>query len=199
MTLAFYLFLAVLLALAATFYFVFVSFIWGAGYQPTPRRSVEAMFRLAQIGPTDVVYDLGAGTGAVILRAARDFGARVVGVEVEPIRVLILRLRRRLSPVRDRIELVWGNLFEVDFRPATVVAVFLWPDAMARLRPLFEAQLAPGARVVSHYHPLPGYLPTESDAAARVYLYRWPPTRMGPASDAATTDGSGTRDTHRPR
>jgi len=176
MSLVFYLFLALIVGLLAVLYFVFASFAWGAGYQPTPRRSVEAMFRLARIGPEDTVYDLGAGTGAVILRAARDHGARAVGVEVEPLRVLILRLRRRWSPARERIVIHWGNLFDLDFRPATVVAVFLWPEAMHRLRPIFEAQLRPGARLVSHYHLLPGYLPTESDPDAKVYLYRWPPT-----------------------
>lgn len=167
-------FVALLVAIAAIFYFVFLTFLWGAGYQPTPRRTVEAMLRLAEVGPHDTLYDLGAGTGAVLFRAA-DRGARVVGVEVEPVRVLILRLRRRLRPDRSRIALAWGNLFDLDFRSATVVAVFLWPEAMRRLRPRFEAQLAPGARIVSHYHPLPGYVPAAVDAAQKVYLYRWPP------------------------
>lgn len=175
MTLALAIFVALLALIAAVFYFVFASFWWGAGYQPTPRRSVEAMLRLAGVGPSDVVFDLGAGTGAVVFRAARERGAAVVGVEVEPLRVLILRLRRRLGPNPERIRLVWGNLFDLDFRPATVVALFLWPEAMRRLRPLFDAQLKPGARVVSHYHPLPGYRPTATDSAAKVYLYRWPP------------------------
>ena len=63
-----------------------------------------------------MVYDLGAGTGAIVFRAARNYHARVVGVEVEPLRYLILRLRRRLGPFADRIDLVWGNLFHLDFR-----------------------------------------------------------------------------------
>lgn len=172
-------FLAILAVLAAITYFVFASFVFGAGYQPTPRRSVEAMLRLADVGPSDTVYDLGAGTGAVVFRAARERGARVVGVEVEPVRMAILGLRRRFGPASERIRLVWGNLFALDFRPATVVAVFLWPDAMRRLEPILRAQLAPGARVVSHYHPLPGYRPTAVDAAAKVYVYRWPPEPVG--------------------
>ena len=192
MDLALELFLAILVVVAAIAYFVFASFVYGAGYQPTPRRSVEAMLRLAEVGPTDTVYDLGAGTGAVVFRAARERGARTVGVEEEPIRMLILRLRRRFGPAGDRVRLVWGNLFGLDFRPASVVAVFLWPEAMRRLRPIFDAQLAPGARVVSHYHPLPGCAPDAVDRPAKVYLYRWPPAPSAPPP-AGLTGGSGTR------
>jgi SAM-dependent methyltransferase len=192
MDLAVELFLAILVAVGAIAYFVFASFVFGAGYQPTPRRSVEAMLRLAQVGPADTVYDLGAGTGAVVFRAARERGARAVGVEVEPIRMLILRLRRRFGPSGERVTLVWGDLFALDFRPASVVAVFLWPEAMRRLRPVFDAQLAPGARVVSHYHPLPGCAPDAVDGPAKVFLYRWPPAPATPAT-GPVTGGSGTR------
>ncbi len=158
-------------------YFVFASFAFGAGYQPTPRRSVETMLRLAEVGPRDTVFDLGAGTGAIVFRAARTYRATVLGVEVEPVRMGILRLRRRFGSAADRISLRWGNLFSLDFRPATVVTAFLWPGAMARLRPKFEAELRPGARVVSHCHAIPGWTPTAYDAATDVYLYRWPEAR----------------------
>ncbi len=165
--------LCVVLASAAT-YFVFASFVFGAGYQPTPRRVVEAMLRKADVGPSDTVFDLGAGTGAIVFRAARERGATVVGVEVEPIRIAILRLRRRFGGPKDRVTIHWGNLFELDFRTATVVALFLWPAAMQRLRPKLEAQLRPGSRVVSHWHSVPGWEPVEYDPSTRVYLYQRP-------------------------
>jgi len=161
-------------AIAATGYFVFASFAFGAGYQPTPRRSVEAMLRLAEVGPQDTLFDLGAGTGAIVFRAARTYRARVIGVEVEPIRVAILRLRRRFGPFADRVTIEWGNLFDLDFRPATVVTAFLWPGAMTRLRPKLEAELAPGARVVSHCHEIVGWTPEVYDAETDVYFYRRP-------------------------
>ena len=166
--------LVLFVVLAVVAYFVFASFLFGAGYQPAPRASVTAMLDFAGVGPDDLVYDLGAGTGAVVFRAARERGARTIGVEVEPLRIGILRLRRRLGPARDRIELRWGNLFDQDLRPATVVATFLWPDAMARLRPRFEQQLRPGTRVVSHWHEIPGWTAERYDPAVRVYLYRAP-------------------------
>lgn len=155
-------------------YFVFASFAFGAGYEPTPRKAVETMLRFAEVAPTDTVFDLGAGTGAIVFRAARTYRATVVGVEVEPIRYLILRLRRALGPFSDRITLRWGNLFHLDFRNATVVTAFLWPGAMARLRPKLEAELPPGARLVSHCHPVPGWVAEKHDLDTDVYLYRWP-------------------------
>jgi len=166
--------LVLLVVVVAVAYFVFASFVFGAGYQPTPRASALEMLRLAALTPQDNLYDLGAGTGALVFRAIRLYGVRAVGVEVEPIRVLVLRLRRALSRRPELLTLRWGNLFDLDFRDATVVTAFLWPGAMARLRSKFEAELRPGARVVSHCHPVPGWKPAVHDAATDVYLYRWP-------------------------
>ena len=173
--------------IAIVAYFVFASFAFGAGYQPTPRRSVEAMLRLAEVGPRDTVYDLGAGTGAIVFRAARTYRARVLGVEVEPIRYGILRIRRALGAFPDRITLRWGNFFDLDYRDATVVTAFLWPGAMARLRPKFEAELPPGARVVSHCHAVAGWTPDYYDPETEVYLYRRPSAAgSGPARTGGT-------------
>ncbi|MCI4338797.1 MAG: SAM-dependent methyltransferase [Thermoplasmata archaeon] len=170
----------ILVGIAVIAYFVFASFAYGAGYQPTPRSSVLTMLRLAEVGPQDTLYDLGAGTGAIVFRAARIYRARVVGVEVEPIRVAILRLRRRSGPFADRITIRWGNLFDLDFREATVVTAFLWPGAMARLRPKLEAELPAGARVVSHCHKIEGWTPEVYDPETDVYFYRRP--RAPPAT-----------------
>jgi ribosomal protein L11 methylase PrmA len=172
--------IALALATIALAYFVFASFWFGAGYQPTPRSAALAMLRYAELSPQDTLYDLGAGTGALVFRAARIYRARVVGVEIEPIRVLILRLRRRLGRDSDRVTIRWGNLFDLNFSEATVVATFLWPGAMARLRPKLEAELRDGARVVSHCHEIPGWTPTARDPATDVYLYRWPDARADP-------------------
>ncbi|MCI4369078.1 MAG: SAM-dependent methyltransferase [Thermoplasmata archaeon] len=171
-----------LLAIAFVLYFVFATFVFGAGYQPAPRRVVERMLEGGAVGPSDRVYDLGAGTGAIVFRAARERKATVVAVEVEPIRVAILRLRRAFGGPRERVEVRWGNMFDLDFRPATVVMAFLWPGAMARLRPMFESQLSHGARVVSHWHPVPGWTPDEFDAETRVYVYRWQGSPSAPTA-----------------
>jgi SAM-dependent methyltransferase len=175
---------ALLVGGLAAAYFVFASFAFGAGYEPTPRRTVEQMLRFAEVGPQDTVYDLGAGTGAIVFRAARTYRAHVVGVEVEPIRVLILRIRRRLGPFADRIEIHWGDFFRLDFRRATVVTAFLWPGAMTRLRAKFESELPFGARIVSHCHPVPGWTPERYDRPTDVYLYRWTGRPEGPGTAA---------------
>jgi SAM-dependent methyltransferase len=172
--------IALLIFSVAVAYFVFASFAFGAGYEPTPRRAVEQMLRYAEVGPNDTLYDLGAGTGAIVFRAARIYRAKVIGVEVEPIRVLILRLRRRFGPLSDRITIRWGDFFRLDFRNATVVTAFLWPGAMARLRPKFEAELPVGARIVSHCHAVPGWTAEQYDRPTDVYLYRWPDARAAP-------------------
>ncbi len=171
-------------------YFVFSAFLFGAGYQPTPRRSVLTMLRFAEVTERDTVYDLGAGTGAIVFRAARGCGARVLGVEVEPIRFAILKLRRALGPAGERIALRWGNLFHLDFAPASVVTAFLWPGAMARLRPKFESELREGARVVSHCHAVPGWTYQAYDRESDVYLYRWPEARGGRVARVPVTDGT---------
>ena len=189
MSLATTLYAVSLLGVAVVAYFLYASFAFGAGYQPTPVRVVRRMLDLAEIRPGDTLYDLGAGTGAIVFAAARNYGARAVGVEVEPLRILILRLRLWWGGPRDRVTIRWGNIFEVDLHTAQIVAVFLWPGAMERLRPRFESQLPDGARIVSHWHKVPGWTPEVVDADLRVYLYRWPEAR-----DATpTTDDSGAR------
>lgn len=180
--------IAILAAIAAVAYFVFASFAYGAGYQPTPRKSVAMMLRFAELSERDTVYDLGAGTGAIVFRAARIYRARVVAIEVEPIRVLVLRIRRTLGPFADRISIHWGDFFRLNFSDATVVTAFLWPGAMARLGPKLERELRPGARLLSHVHPVPGWEPETFDRETDVYFYRFPPRRTG--ADRAPTGGS---------
>ncbi|MCI4335862.1 MAG: hypothetical protein L3K17_01505 [Thermoplasmata archaeon] len=168
----------------AVAYFWLVSFLFGAGYQGAPRKSVDAAFRLGQVDRTDTLYEIGAGVGAIVFPAAREYGARVVAVEIEPLRVMILRLRRATGPAKDRIELRRTNMYGIDYRPATVVTAFLWPGAMARLRPKFEQELQPGARVLSRCHPIIGWRPAAYDPDADVYLYRCPESIHLPESAA---------------
>lgn len=166
---------ALLFAFAGTVaYFWMSSFLFGAGYQGAPRRSVEAMFRLSELGSSDYLFELGAGIGSVTFPAAREKSARVTAIEIEPLRYFVLQMRRTLGPAADRIEIRRANMFGVDLGEATVISAFLWPGAMARLRPKFEKELRPGVRVVSRCHKIPSWTPKEYDAAADVYLYLWP-------------------------
>lgn len=122
----------------------------GAPYVPTPTHVVWRMLELADVSEDDVVYDLGSGDGRIVLAAAKEFGARGVGIEIDPDLVETARRKARKMGVSDRVEFRQGDLFDTDLDEATVVTLYLWPDMNDRLRPKLQQELDPGDRVVSH-------------------------------------------------
>jgi SAM-dependent methyltransferase len=141
-------------------------------YEPSPPEVVEAMLRLADVGPADVVYDLGCGDGRIVIAAARR-GARGVGVDIDPERVREARANARAAGVEDRVEIREADLFDTDVRDATVVMLFLQPDVNLRLRPRLLAQLRPGARIVSHWHDMGDWKPTAQVKVSGRNVYLW--------------------------
>lgn len=141
-------------------------------YEPTPPDVVRKMLDLASVGPSDVVYDLGCGDGRIVIEAAKR-GARGVGVDIDPQRIREARANAVAAGVQDRVEFREGDLFEADVRPATVVTLFLWPHINLRLRPRLQAQLRPGARVVSYYHDMGDWKPREVIPAGAAKVYLW--------------------------
>ncbi len=121
-----------------------------APYVPTPRHIVLRMLELADVSEDDVVYDLGSGDGRFIITAAKEFGARGVGIEIDPDLVKRAQMNAKQAGVADRVEFRRGDLFEADLSEATVVTLYLWPTMNNRLRPKLKDELDPGARVVSH-------------------------------------------------
>ena len=119
-------------------------------YVPTRAQVVEEMLRLAQVKPTDVVYDLGCGDGRIVIMAVEKFGARGVGIDIDPKRIDEARANAAKAGVAARAEFRLGNLFDADIRPATVVTLYLLPEVNLRLKPKLLAELRPGTRVVSH-------------------------------------------------
>jgi SAM-dependent methyltransferase len=130
-------------------------------YVTTPDDVVAAMLDLAEVTPEDTVYDLGAGDGRIVLAAARDRGARAVGVEIDPDLVEQARAAIRAAGVADRAETRRGDLFKQDLSGAALVTLFLQPHANARLRPQLD-RLRPDARVVSHMFSMPGAKPVKT-------------------------------------
>jgi len=122
----------------------------GAPYVPSRRHVVWRLLSLADIDEDDVVYDLGSGDGRIVLAAAKKYGARGVGVEIDSGLVAKSRAKARDLGVDDQVEFRQGDLFETDLHDATVVTLYLWPDMNNRLRPKLQRQLDPGDRVVSH-------------------------------------------------
>jgi len=125
----------------------------------TPPEVVVEILRLAGVGPEDVVYDLGSGDGRIPIAAARDFGARGVGIELDPDLVAESIRNARRAGVAGRTRFLQQNIFDADIGEATVVVLYLSPDLNLRLRPKLLAQLEPGARIVSHDFPIGDWRP----------------------------------------
>ena len=142
-------------------------------YVPSPHSVVRAMLKLAKVGPGDVVYDLGSGDGRIPIAAARDFGARGVGIDIDPKRIAEANANARSEGVADRVVFRNEDLFEADFRDATVVTLFLYPDLNLRLRPRLLSELAPGTRIVSYWHDMGDWKPERKVAAGSAYVYLW--------------------------
>ena len=122
----------------------------GILFVATPEPVVLEMLKLAGVTKDDVVYDLGSGDGRLVIAAARDFGARGVGVELEAKLVQDSRESALKAGVADRTQLLWQDIFQTDVAPATVVALYLSPELNLKLRPKLLRELRPGARIVSH-------------------------------------------------
>ena len=118
-------------------------------YLPTPHHVVEAMLRLAGVSGTDVVFDLGAGDGRIPIAAARDFGARGVGIELDRRMIERARCNARAAGMERLVEFRHEDLFRADLREATVVTLFLFPEMNQRLGPKLLSELRPGTRIVS--------------------------------------------------
>jgi len=153
-------------------------------YEPTPPEIVKTMLDLAKVGPNDLVYDLGSGDGRIVIMAAKEYGARGVGVDIDPQRIAESNANARRAGVTDRVRFIEGDLFATDFYPATVVTLFLWPSVNMQLRPLLRA-LKPGTRIVSYVHDLGDWRPEQvvkvkgQHGERNVYLW------IVPASGAA--------------
>ncbi len=128
-------------------------------YVPTPWMIVEQMLKLADIRGEDVVYGLGSGDGRLVITAAKRFGARGVGVELQTELVEMARIGAKHEGVADRVKFVQGDLFETDIREASVVMLYLLPGFVTRLVPRLRAELRPGTRIVSHDYPLAPWPP----------------------------------------
>jgi cyclopropane fatty-acyl-phospholipid synthase-like methyltransferase len=133
-----------------------------APYVSTPYEVVEEMLRLAAVRPDDLLYDLGCGDGRIVIEAARRYGARGVGVDIDPARIAEANAAAARAGVQNRVRFVVQDFFETDLSPATVVALYLYSELNARLKPKFLAELRPGGRIVSHEYGIGDWLPART-------------------------------------
>jgi cyclopropane fatty-acyl-phospholipid synthase-like methyltransferase len=146
-------------------------------YVPTPQPVVEAMLEVAAVKPGDVVYDLGSGDGRIVITAAKKYGARGVGIEIDPALVKKATENAVAAGVSDRVRFLNQNLFDADLRQATVVTLYLLQSINERLRPKLVRELKPGARVVSHVFNMGPEWPPEQTlmvGASPVFLWTIP-------------------------
>jgi cyclopropane fatty-acyl-phospholipid synthase-like methyltransferase len=143
-------------------------------YVPTPQNIVEAMLELAHVTAADVVYDLGSGDGRIPITAARKYGARGVGIEIDPLYLRYANDNVAKAGVGNRVRFLNQDLFEADISEATVVTLFLLPRINEQLAPKLKRELRPGTRVVSHQFTMGDQWPPEQTQEINsLTIYLW--------------------------
>jgi SAM-dependent methyltransferase len=147
---------------------------------PSAPEVITAMMEAAKVGPGDVLYDLGCGEGEIVIAAAKLYGARGVGVDLDPERIRNARANAASAGVTDRVTFIEQDLFKTDVSPATVVTLYLLPELNERLRPKLLSELRPGSRIVSHDFGMGDWVPERTITVPlsrehRVLLWRVPP------------------------
>ena len=155
-----------------------------APFVATPPDVVDRMLTLARVGRQDVVYDLGCGDGRIVIAAARNYGARGVGIDIDPVRIEEAQANARRAGIEHLVSFKVQDALETDVSQATVVTLYLVSALNVKLRPRLAAQLRPGARVVSHNFAIGDWEPdvvdvfTSADGLSRT-LYLWNIRRLG--------------------
>jgi SAM-dependent methyltransferase len=142
-------------------------------YVPTPPEVVDAMLKVANVGPNDVVYDLGCGDGRIVVTAAQQFGARGVGIDIDPQRIKEANENVQRNGVGDRVRILQADLFETDLSEATVVTLYLLPSLNLKLQPKLLRELKPGTRIVSHAFDMGPWKPEQEIEVNGRHVYFW--------------------------
>lgn len=159
-------------------------------YVPTTPEAVEAMLKLGEVKQTDVLYDLGCGDGRIVIAAAKTFGTRGVGIDIDPQRIREARDNAKKAGVESLVRFEQGDLFEANFAEATVVTLFLLPNINVKLKPRLLAQLKPGTRVVSNTFDMGDWKAEkestvdnedyDSGLSRKFFLWRIPASKQAP-------------------
>ena len=139
---------------------------------PTPKSLVEKMLKMADVKPTDIVYDLGSGDGITVITAAKQFGVHATGIEYNPDMVELAKRNAQHEGVAGRTEFIRGDIFATDFSKATVLTMYLLPYLNLKLRPTI-LNMKPGTRIVSHAFTMDDWKPDQTDSTEGRTAYLW--------------------------
>jgi SAM-dependent methyltransferase len=142
-------------------------------YVPTPPEVVNAMLDLARVTADDVVYDLGSGDGRIVIAAAKRYGARGVGVELDPELIRISTKSAAKAGVADRVRFITADMFKADLSDATVVTLYLSTTTNLRLRERLRRDLRPGTRIVSHRFDMGDWTPEQERKVGNKHVFLW--------------------------
>lgn len=143
-------------------------------YVPTDPAVVQAMLRLAGVKSGEKLYDLGCGDGRIVITAAKSYGARGVGIDLNPERIAEAKANAKEAGVEDKVSFIRQDLLQSDFSDADVVSLYLLPSVNLRLRPQLWRQLKTGTRIVSHDFDMgPDWPPEQTIEVAGSTIYRW--------------------------
>jgi hypothetical protein len=156
---------------------ILIPALYGLPSVPTKLERIHKALELAKLQPDEVLYDLGAGDGRVLLIAAREFGANAVGLEIGPVQCAWIWLRAVANGLDKKIQVKWANFYNADLSEADVVFVYATSKEVAKLAPHLEQQMKPGSRLVSISADFPDWEPSVVDEHELIFIYEMPPTK----------------------
>ncbi|SRR5258706_1106265 len=154
---------------------ILVPALYGLPPVPTNPNRIRKALKLVDLQPNEMLYDLGAGDGRVLLIAAREFNANAIGIEIGPIQCALIWLRVAASGLGNKIQIRWGNFLKTDLSEADVVFVYATSKEVLKLASYLEKKMKPGSRVVSISADFPEWEPTSVDDRELIFVYAMPP------------------------
>ena len=142
-------------------------------FVPTPQEVVDAMLKIAKVTKNDIIFDLGSGDGRIPITAAKVYGARATGIDIDPIRVSEANAAAKAAGVTDKVRFLNQDLFTTDISEATVVTLYLLPALNVKLIPKLMKELKPGTRIVSHAFDMGDWKPEQTQSVDGRTIYYW--------------------------
>jgi SAM-dependent methyltransferase len=168
---------------------ILIPALYGLPPVSTSPERIRKALKQANLQPGETLYDLGAGNGRVLLIAARDFGAKAVGIEVGPIQCAVIWLRATAAGLGSQIQVKWENFYKANLHDADVVFVYATSTEVRKLAPHLEEQMKHGSRLISISADFPEWEPSAFDNHALIFVYEMPPTKGNIASYLMKKEG----------